>query len=104
VLVTDSTSGVDEYHTTATAIFWQRRLLSATGYTMLQFFANSKNFGGLLNPTAKTLQLFSYDSHKILVSTTLITFATAPSTLAINYPYSRLTTLGSNFASLYSNC
>jgi hypothetical protein len=35
VLVTDSTTGVDEYHLTKTQIYWYRRLYSGTGLTML---------------------------------------------------------------------
>jgi hypothetical protein len=53
--VTDSTSGVDEYHLTATKIFWYQRVLQSTGFKMLMFFANSNNFGVIINTTSKSV-------------------------------------------------
>jgi hypothetical protein len=55
LLVTDATSGVDEYHLTATAIFWYRRLIQTTGLNMLMFFANSNNFGLTIDSLSKTV-------------------------------------------------
>jgi hypothetical protein len=104
LLVTDSNSGIDEYHLTPTNIFWYRRLTQTTGLNMLMFFANSNNFGLAVNTTSKSVQLFSYNSRQIVFISTMFTYSTAATSLAINSPYTRLSVVGANFINLYSNC
>jgi hypothetical protein len=104
LLVTDSNFGVDEYHLTPTNIFWYRRLTQTTGLSMLMFFANSNNFGLAVNTVSKSVQLFSYNSKQIVLISTMFTYSTAATSLAINSPFTRLSVVGANFINLYSNC